>query len=34
MATLVRAQVIRILLALTVLSSSALVLEAGRRWHF
>jgi hypothetical protein len=29
-----RIQSIRILLALAALSSSALVLEAGRRWQF
>jgi len=34
MAIQMRAQFIRILLVLAALSSSALVLEAGRRWHF
>jgi hypothetical protein len=33
MSTQVRAQVVRILLALAVLSSTSLVLEAGRRWY-
>lgn len=28
-----KAQAIRVFLALAALSSSALVLEAGRRWH-
>jgi hypothetical protein len=34
MAIEIRAQSIRILLALAALSSSVLVLEAGRRWQF
>jgi hypothetical protein len=33
MKTLVRLQSYRVLLALTALASSALVLQAGHRWH-
>jgi hypothetical protein len=33
MSAQVRAQIVRILLALAVLSSTSLVLEAGRRWY-
>ena len=34
MKPLVKAQFLRVVLALTALTSSALVLEAGRRWMF
>jgi hypothetical protein len=33
MVTLLRAQAARIVVTLTILASSALVIEAGQRWH-